>query len=235
MVGGGGSACTGGTVLSTGSLGLAGGVRGSVGSSGRSPEVLDDSLPKTGLSMPTMFAVLPLTFTGRSTGSWTPLPEITPGESFVTCSAEAPPDLWPEPPLVAQLLPNAGLSRPTTSTLLPHTFTGTATGSWMPLPEPTPGEPATVPSAVESACAAGTMAIAPDAAATAIRVLRVTRFMRFPCLPQMRETRALARNRCNADRRAGLWRIHRSRARTRAGVSIRSRGVTAGIPRNQGR
>src|SRR6476646_2607461 len=45
----------------------------------------------------------------------------------------------------AQELPNAGLSRPITLTVLPQTLTGTCTGTWMRLPDSTPGEPAATP------------------------------------------------------------------------------------------
>jgi hypothetical protein len=47
------------------------------------------------------------------------------------------------------LLPNAGFSRATTSTVLPHAFTGTSTGAWTRLPDRTPGEPWVLPDAVE--------------------------------------------------------------------------------------
>jgi hypothetical protein len=46
------------------------------------------------------------------------------------------------------LLPNAGFSRATTSTVLPHAFTGTSTGAWTRLPDRTPGEPWVLPDAV---------------------------------------------------------------------------------------
>jgi hypothetical protein len=47
------------------------------------------------------------------------------------------------------LLPNAGFSRATTSTELPHAFTGTSTGAWAWLPDKTPGEPWVLPDARE--------------------------------------------------------------------------------------
>ncbi|GAB7110822.1 hypothetical protein JCM4814A_91400 [Streptomyces phaeofaciens JCM 4814] len=69
--------------------------------------------------------------------------------------------------------------------MLPHRFTGRCTGSWIPLPDTTPGESAVVPVAVESANAGMvTAAIAPEAAATASTPFRVTRLM-GPCLPDM--------------------------------------------------
>lgn len=50
-------------------------------------------------------------------------------------------------------LPNAGFRSPTKLAVLPHALTGTATGTWMTLPEKTPGEPVAAPSAPESAMA----------------------------------------------------------------------------------
>jgi hypothetical protein len=47
------------------------------------------------------------------------------------------------------LLPNAGFNRATTSTVLPHAFTGTSTGAWAWLPDKTPGEPWVLPDAKE--------------------------------------------------------------------------------------
>lgn len=38
-----------------------------------------DSLARTGLPTPTTLTELPLTLTGRSTGTWIPIPERTPG------------------------------------------------------------------------------------------------------------------------------------------------------------
>ncbi|NEE14928.1 collagen-like protein [Streptomyces sp. SID7499] len=54
---------------------------------------------------------------------------------------------WPPP--LEQSLPVLGLPTPMTSTLLPQTFTGTWTGAWTWLPEPTPGESVACPPAWE--------------------------------------------------------------------------------------
>ncbi|AKN73138.1 hypothetical protein QR97_28300 [Streptomyces sp. PBH53] len=173
---------------------------------GASPGSLTDWLPVAGLPTPTTSTLLPVTFTGSSTGSWTPLPEITPGESAVRPWAEAPPDVDPAPGvaeappfpalLLAQALPAAGLSSPTTFTVLPQTFTGTCTGSWMPLPETSPGEPAAEPSApappaAKAADTGSATAIAPDAAATAITPFRVARLI--GSLPSRTSSRAVTR------------------------------------------
>lgn len=146
-------------------------------------DVFSEWLPKTGLRSPTTLTLSPLMFTGRSIGSWMPLPDTAPGEPFSAEAAVAPPPLA-EPPLVvlpppvlAQLLPIAGLRSPTTFTVSPHTFTGMWTGSWIPLPEISPGEPTAAPSAVESAYTGPATAIAPEAAARAITPFRVTRFI----------------------------------------------------------
>jgi hypothetical protein len=52
---------------------------------------------------------------------------------------------------LAQELPNAGFSAAATFTVLPQTLTGMCTGTWTVLPDATPGDPAAVPSACESA------------------------------------------------------------------------------------
>ncbi|GAA4967340.1 hypothetical protein GCM10023205_35320 [Yinghuangia aomiensis] len=52
---------------------------------------------------------------------------------------------------LAQLLPNAGFSTPTTLTLLPQMFTGALIGTDTALPEPTPDEFDAAPSAPLSA------------------------------------------------------------------------------------
>src|SRR5690606_22421721 len=144
-------------------------------------EVLTDSLPSAALPAPATFTLLPLTSTGRCTGSCTPLPEATPGESCAVLTAEAPPEApppdLPSPSSLTQALPAAGLRSPTTFTVLPHTLTGTCTGSCTVFPESTPGEPAAAPSAPASAYAGTARPIAPDAAATAILPLRVTRLI----------------------------------------------------------
>jgi hypothetical protein len=86
-----------------------------------------------------------------------------------------PPGVPLPPPLLAQLLPIAGLRTPTTFTVLPHAFTGACTGAETVLPDSTPGEFALDPLAPESAWAAPpAAAITPVAAATVIRPLRVT-------------------------------------------------------------
>ncbi len=126
----------------------AGTVRSGAGS-GRSPGVLAELLSVAGLPMPTTFTLFPVTLTGTCTGSCTPLPDSRPGEPCASPSAEAPdapdvPDVSdapfgePEAPCDAsscrassltQVLPAAGLRRPTTFTVFPHTLTGTCTGS----------------------------------------------------------------------------------------------------------
>ncbi|MGC0378315.1 hypothetical protein RKD28_005831 [Streptomyces sp. SAI-229] len=76
---------------------------------------------------------------------------------------------------MAQEFPTDGLRTPTTSTVLPQTFTGTSTGACTVFPESTPGEPAERPVAPESAWAAPLAAAStPVAAAIVIRPLRVT-------------------------------------------------------------
>ncbi len=52
-------------------------------------------------------------------------------------------------PSVSQELPNTGFSRPIRSAVLPQAFTGTSTGTWALLPEPTPGDPSVWPWAEE--------------------------------------------------------------------------------------
>ncbi len=99
--------------------------------------------------------LLPHTFTGTSTGTWTLLPEPTPGEPPVWPSAEEPPGLpgFPESETLAHLLPIAGFSSPTALTVFPQAFTGTCTGTWTEFPDATPGEFTAAPFAPESACA----------------------------------------------------------------------------------
>lgn len=63
--------------------------RGPHGAGGASS--LTAVLPKDGLPMPTTFTELPDTFSGRSTGSSSPLPDSTPGEPCVLPAACAPP------------------------------------------------------------------------------------------------------------------------------------------------
>ncbi|EFL37696.1 hypothetical protein SSRG_00500 [Streptomyces griseoflavus Tu4000] len=155
---------------------------GSAGRPGRSPEVFAELLPLDALPAPTTFTLFPVTLTGRSTGSCTPFPDSTPGESCVPPTAVAPPEESGRTSRagessLTQVLPAAELRSPTTFTVLPHTFTGTCTGSWMVFPDPTPGEPAATPSAPASAYAGIATAIAPDAAATAITPFRVTRLI----------------------------------------------------------
>jgi hypothetical protein len=115
-------------------------------------------LPWALLPAPTTFAESPQRFSGSDTGVWTPLPEPTPGESWVPLWLPAPPPEPPEPPEplacsapFLQLLPMAGLSSSTTSTVLPQTFTGTSTGTWTAFPDPTPGESEAEPAAPASA------------------------------------------------------------------------------------
>ncbi|PKW05047.1 hypothetical protein SAMN05428944_0114 [Streptomyces sp. 1222.5] len=174
------------------------------GTEGRSSP-LTDWLPKTGLPTPTALMLFPETLTGRSTGSCRPLPERTPGESVTRPCAEAPFDDDADPlplpassddadplrlpapsacapPVLVHVLPAAGLSSPTTSAVLPQTFTGTFTGTWRLLPEASPGEPAAVasallPSAAKAADAGSATAIAPEAAARAITRFRVARLI----------------------------------------------------------
>src|SRR5690606_32190951 len=143
---------------------------------------------------PTTFTPLPLTWTGRSTGSCTPLPDTTPGEPCVPLPAVAPVKEPVDEPLaepleepvgaacsfassLTQVLPAAGLRRPTTFAVFPHSFTGMCTGSWTAFPARTPGEPAVPPSAPVPPCAGTATAMAPDAAATAITPFRVTRLI----------------------------------------------------------
>ncbi|GAA3107763.1 hypothetical protein GCM10020254_62070 [Streptomyces goshikiensis] len=129
-----------------------------------------------GLPIPTTLTPLPLTFSGRSTGSWIPLPDSTPGESFPLPWALAPPlvpdacsdvceapDPVPEDPVpdaevprpgdpaLAHRFPAAGLSSPTTLTVFPHTFTGRCTGNCTRFPDATPGDPWAAPFASASA------------------------------------------------------------------------------------
>ncbi len=96
--------------------------------------------------------------------------------------------------MLAQPLPAAGLSSPTTFTVLPHTFTGTCTGSWTVLPEITPGEPAADPSAAAPSDAKadpGTVTAQAPEAATASTPYRVTLLIGFPAFQTW--SRALAR------------------------------------------
>ncbi|CAM5370380.1 hypothetical protein STANM309S_02912 [Streptomyces tanashiensis] len=55
-------------------------------------------LPMAGLAMPTTLTEFPLTFTGRSMGSWMPFPESTPGDPSAWVSAVDPPPLDEPPP-----------------------------------------------------------------------------------------------------------------------------------------
>jgi hypothetical protein len=68
-----------------------------------------------------------------------------------------------------------------TSMLLPHTFSGMCTGTWMTLPETTPGEPTAAPLAPASAKAVpeATPAAAPATARTIAAFLMD--FMGFSC------------------------------------------------------
>jgi hypothetical protein len=76
---------------------------------------------------------------------------------------------------LAHELPAAGLSTPTTSTVLPQTLTGACTGACTVFPDSTPGEFDVEPCAPEAAWAEPpAAAITPVAAATVIRPLRVT-------------------------------------------------------------
>jgi hypothetical protein len=61
--------------------------------------------------------------------------------------------VWLPPPWLAQVLPTAGLSSPTTLTVLPQTFTGTWTGTCTVLPDSMPGESDAAPAAPASAWA----------------------------------------------------------------------------------
>ncbi|CAM5249280.1 hypothetical protein SFUMM280S_07462 [Streptomyces fumanus] len=121
--------------------------------------------------------LLPQALTGTSTGTWTSLPEATPGESVACPSALAPPPCAPWPPSrLAQELPIAGLRTPTTSTVLPQRLTGACTGACTVLPESAPGDPVAEPWAPEPVAWAVplTAASTPVAAAIVIRPLRVT-------------------------------------------------------------
>src|SRR5690606_40013232 len=73
-------------------------------------------------------------------------------------------------------LPKAGFSAPITLTVLPQTLTGMWTGTWITLPERTPGEPIAAPWAPESAKAGAAMARAISAPATTAALF----FMKFP-------------------------------------------------------
>jgi hypothetical protein len=66
-------------------------------------------------------------------------------------------------------LPNAGFSRAITLTVLPHTLTGTWTGTWIRLPDRKPGELAAVPWAVLLAAATPPAAAIRPVAATVTR------------------------------------------------------------------
>ncbi|CAM5288741.1 hypothetical protein STENM36S_09253 [Streptomyces tendae] len=105
--------------------------------------------------------------------------------------------MWDAPvsEVLAQLLPAAGLRSPATFTVLPHTLTGTSTGSWTVLPAISPGEPAADPSAPApsdaNAAHAGSVTASAPEAATASRPFRVTLLMRFPAFQTW--SRAFAR------------------------------------------
>jgi hypothetical protein len=80
--------------------------------------------------------VLPVTFTGTCTGNCTLFPASRPGEPLPPPVAVAPlrervPGRGPavRAPWFTHLLPAAGFRSPTTDTVLPHTLTGTSTGS----------------------------------------------------------------------------------------------------------
>ncbi|NBM20302.1 hypothetical protein GUY61_33110 [Streptomyces sp. GC420] len=119
------------------------------------PDPFAQPLPKAGLPTPVVLTVLPQALTGTETGACTLLPEATPGESLVRPTAAAPPpDPVPAPPpVLAHVLPNAGLMAPIVFSELPHAFTGTCSGTWTEFPDSTPGEWWAPPTAVESACA----------------------------------------------------------------------------------
>ncbi len=117
--------------------------------------VLAQSLPKAGLAAPTTSTELPQALTGMCTGAWTLFPATTPGDPVAAPEALEPEaDLPPPvcappwcPEALAQLLPYAGFSTPTTSTVLPQALIGTSTGTCTEFPEATPGEPTAAPSA----------------------------------------------------------------------------------------
>src|SRR5690606_26886995 len=91
-------------------------------------------------------------------------------------------------------LPKAGFSRPMTLTVLPETLTGMSTGTWMTLPETTPGEPAAMPSAwAPSVAEAMPVPAASSPPAIIVTAAAFFRFFTFQALLAMAGAGAAAR------------------------------------------
>jgi hypothetical protein len=126
-----------------------GGVFGRLGPAPSEPAFVQ-VLPVAESRTPTTLTELPHRLIGALTGTWTVLPEPTPGEPCELPPAVAPPEPEPEPegaPLT-QVLSSALSPIPTPLIELPHRLIGALTGTWIRLPEPTPGELCAPPAAV---------------------------------------------------------------------------------------
>src|ERR1051326_7280083 len=112
------------------------------------PPRFSQELPWSRSPMPITSTWLPQMLTGALIGTWMRLPEPTPGDPL------EPPDAVVAPlPWFSQELPVTESRMPITSSWLPQTLMGALIGSWIRLPEPTPGECVVLPEAAVSACA----------------------------------------------------------------------------------
>ncbi len=143
--------------------------------------------PVAPLPTPTTLTLSPQALTGMLIGAWMVLPDSTPGEPCEPPTAVAPPvPPWSAPAAVAppefeQWSPAAGLSRPTTFAVMPQTLIGMLIGTWMVLPERTPGEPEVVAPSPDPALVASACAIPAPPAARSPPVVSPKTIRRFTC------------------------------------------------------
>ena len=125
-------------------VGVPVGVGEGLGCGGLPCPLFSHELPVTESRIPMTSTWFPHTLTGALIGTWSRLPATIPGEPLELPDA----DVEPLPPWFSHELPWSLLPMPITSSWLPHTLTGALIGTWMRLPEPTPGEPLEWPDAV---------------------------------------------------------------------------------------